>query len=157
MIRHFNVTVYILNPNNGKFLFLMHKKLNKWLSPGGHIDENENPEIAALREVKEETGLDVKLIGERLPDVSDLIRPFGIQLNVIKPNEHEHLDLIYLAVPLFNTKEILNKEEAKDIAWFDLEQIVASNFDTFEKNKKWCVYFSNLSKKEFLKYNCFYV
>lgn len=147
MIRHFNVTVYVLNPKNGKFLFLMHKKLNKWLSPGGHIDENENPEIAALREVKEETGLDVKLIGERLPDVSDLIRPFGIQLNIINPNEHEHFDLIYLAVPVSDTKEILNEEESKDIAWFDLEQVVALDFDTFEKNKKWCVYFSDLAKR----------
>lgn len=150
MIRHFNATVYILNPKNGKFLFLMHKKLNKWLSPGGHVEENENPEIAALREVKEETGLDVKLMGERLPDTSDLIRPFGIQLNVITPNEHEHLDLIYLATPISATQEILNKEESKDIAWFDLEQIIASNFDTFEKNKKWCVYFSNLVKKDIL-------
>lgn len=147
MIRHFNATVYILNPKNGKFLFLMHKKLNKWLSPGGHIEENENPETAALREIKEETGLDVKLIGERFPDSSDLIRPFGIQLNVITPNEHEHFDLIYLAVPVSNIKEILNKEESKDIAWFGLEHITASNFNTFEKNKKWCVYFSDLAKK----------
>jgi len=40
------------------FLFLLHKKLNKWVAPGGHIDDNENPETAAFREVKEETGVD---------------------------------------------------------------------------------------------------
>lgn len=141
MERHFNATVYIFNPENEKFLFLRHKKLKKWLSPGGHIDANENPEVAALREVMEETGIEARLIGERLPSETDLIRPFGIQLNVIVPDEHEHMDLIYLAIPVGSTEEKLNEEESNDIAWFDLNQILAPEFDSFEKNKKWCAYF----------------
>ena len=40
MERHFNVTVYIMN-KEGKFLFIRHKKLQKWLPPGGHIEEND--------------------------------------------------------------------------------------------------------------------
>lgn len=145
MIRHFNVTVYVYDSSLKKFLFLFHKKLNKWVTPGGHIDNNENPEIAALREVKEETGLDVKLIGERYPEESDLIRPFGIQYNIIVINEHEHFDLIYLAFPISNISfTILNKEESFDIKWFTLNEIMNPSFDSFEKNKKWCSYFSNL-------------
>ena len=65
MERHFNVTVYVVN-DEGKFLFIRHKKLQKWLPPGGHIDENEIPDIAALREVKEETSLNVELQGEKI-------------------------------------------------------------------------------------------
>lgn len=146
MIRHFNTTTYIYDQYNDKFLFILHKKLNKWLSPGGHIELNENPELSALREVKEETGLDVKLLGNRYPENSDLIRPFGIQLNVITDDEHEHFDLIYLAVPINNIDLVINKEELNDIKWFTLEEIVDPNFNTFEKNKKWCLYFYNSLK-----------
>jgi 8-oxo-dGTP pyrophosphatase MutT (NUDIX family) len=146
MIRHFNVTTYIYNPKNNKFLFILHKKLNKWVAPGGHIDSNENPEIAALREVREETGLNVKLIGDRYPEETDLIRPFGLQLNVISVDEHEHFDLIYLAVPTSNIDIKLNKEESNDIGWFTLNEIIDPLFNSFEKNKKWCSYFNTIVK-----------
>jgi 8-oxo-dGTP pyrophosphatase MutT (NUDIX family) len=146
MIRHFNVTIYVYNPDDKKFLFVLHKKLNKWVAPGGHIDDNENPELAALREVKEETGVDVKLIGDRYPEETDLIRPFGVQLNVISPNEHEHFDLIYLAFPASNTAIKLNKEESIDIKWFTLNEIMDPLFNSFEKNKKWCSHFSGVLK-----------
>lgn len=143
MIRHFNVTTYIYNQKDKKFLFILHKKLNKWVAPGGHIEDNENPEIAALREVKEETGLDVKLIGNRYPEESDLMRPYGIQNNVIIKGEHEHFDLIYLAFPIYSAATTLNKEEAHDIKWFSVEEIIDPLFNSFEKNKKWCSYFNN--------------
>lgn len=146
MIRHFNVTTYIYDQKNEKFLFVLHKKLNKWVAPGGHIDDNENPEVAALREAKEETGLDVRLIGNRFPEESDLMRPYGIQLNIIS-DEHEHFDLIYLAFPVVDTATILNKEESYDIKWFTLDEITNPLFNSFEKNKKWCSYFHNAMER----------
>ena len=146
MIRHFNVTTYIYDPENKKFLFILHKKLNKWVAPGGHIEDNENPEVAALREAKEETGLDARLIGNRYPEKSDLICPYGIQLNIIS-DEHEHFDLIYLAFPVVDTAITLNKKESHDIKWFTLDEITDPLFNSFEKNKKWCSHFNNAMEK----------
>lgn len=142
MERHFNVTVYVTN-NEGKFLFIRHKKLQKWLPPGGHIEKNEIPDIAALREVKEETGLDVELQGERFPRESDCVRPYGIQMNVIKEDEHEHMDLIYCAKPIDDGKLILNEEETEGINWYCIDEILNPEFDSFEETKKWCKKFSD--------------
>ena len=62
MEKHFCVSVYVINPNNGNFLLMNHKKLGKWVQPGGHIELNEDPEEAAIRETFEETGIPIKLI-----------------------------------------------------------------------------------------------
>ncbi|MDE2143958.1 MAG: NUDIX domain-containing protein, partial [Elusimicrobia bacterium] len=52
----FVVSAYAVR--EGKVLLIKHKKLGLWLAPGGHIDEGETPDEAALRELKEETGLE---------------------------------------------------------------------------------------------------
>lgn len=55
----FTASAFLIH--NGKVLLIKHKKLNMWLGPGGHIDENELPHLAAEREFFEETGLRVKV------------------------------------------------------------------------------------------------
>ncbi len=143
MERHFSVTVYVTN-KDGKFLFIRHKKLQKWLPPGGHIEKNEIPDVAALREVKEETGLDVELQGERFPRESDCIRPYGIQMNVIKEGEHEHIDLIYWAKAINESKVILNEKETEGIDWYNIDEILNPEFDSFDETKKWCKKFYDI-------------
>ncbi len=69
------------------------------MPPGGHIEKDELPDDAALREVFEETGVAVALVGERREDVEEpvqLHRPAGVQLEDIGPG-HQHIDLIYFA------------------------------------------------------------
>lgn len=95
--RHFTVAVFVVW--EGKVLLHFHRKLGMWLPPGGHIEQGELPDDAAVREVFEETGLDVGLVGERREDVKDpvqLHRPAGVQLENIGPG-HQHIDLIYFA------------------------------------------------------------
>ncbi len=97
--RHFTVAVFVVREK--KVLLHRHRKLGMWLPPGGHIERDELPDDAALREVFEETGLRVELVGERREDVSDpvqLYRPAGVQLENIGPG-HQHIDLIYFARP----------------------------------------------------------
>lgn len=134
------VTIYIINEYN-QFVLLHHKKLNKWVPPGGKVDSHEIPDVAAFRECKEETGLDVKLIGDITPCEGGLLQPFGIQYNVIKPGELAHYDLIYLAKPIGNQNLIFPHREAHDIGWYDIDKI--KKLDTFPSVLTWCDRFLN--------------
>jgi 8-oxo-dGTP pyrophosphatase MutT (NUDIX family) len=147
MERHFTNSVYVYNPVTKEFLFIKHKKLKKWLQPGGHWEVNELPDDSATREVLEETGLQVTLVGERLPRESDQVRPYGIQRNVIVDGEHEHLDLIYLAVPIGDDKLIQNVEETDDVCWFTVDEINSPSFNTFDAQQQWVKFFYDLMTK----------
>jgi len=101
--RHFTVAVFVVW--RGSVLLHRHPKLGLWLPPGGHIESGELPDEAAVREVYEETGVEVGLTGERREDIGEphhprqLHRPAGVQLEGIGPG-HEHIDLIYFAAPV---------------------------------------------------------
>ena len=133
--RHFTVAVFVVW--EGKVLLHFHRKLRMWLPPGGHIEENELPDDAALREVFEETGVDVELVGERREDISDpvqLYRPAGVQLENIGPG-HQHIDLIYFARPRGSTEIHADYSEDK-VGWYGPEV-----WDTMAVNAEvtgWC-------------------
>ncbi|MBI3972811.1 MAG: NUDIX domain-containing protein [Chloroflexi bacterium] len=110
MIREFTVAVFVVH--DGKVLLHWHRKLQRWLPPGGHIEPGELPDDTALRETLEEAGLEIELLDAALPPAkviesqagSDepcprrLTQPLGIQLEDIAPG-HQHIDLIYVARP----------------------------------------------------------
>jgi 8-oxo-dGTP pyrophosphatase MutT (NUDIX family) len=94
----FTVAIFIVHDE--KILLIHHRKLDRWLPLGGHIELDEDPEQAALREAKEESGLDVELLGERPPTTSPgtraLIAPRFLDIHRINET-HEHIGLIYWA------------------------------------------------------------
>jgi ADP-ribose pyrophosphatase YjhB (NUDIX family) len=94
--RDFTATTFVVHED--RTLLLHHRKLAMWLPPGGHIDPHELPEQAALREVREESGLEVELLpkGYLLGHVRVLPQPYCILLENISPG-HQHIDLIYFA------------------------------------------------------------
>lgn len=119
---------------NGKVLLIHHKKLNMWLSIGGHIELNENPEEALFREIKEECGLDVEIIGERqkIPNSEktrtvSLLCPMFLDVHNVSEN-HKHVALSYFAKAK-SDKFVHNKEEHNDIRWFSKEELDDSQYD----------------------------
>ena len=96
----FTVAIFVVHDE--KILLIHHRKLDKWLPLGGHIELDEDPEQAALREAKEESGLDVELLGERPPTTSPgtraLIAPRFLDIHRIN-DTHEHIGMIYWARP----------------------------------------------------------
>jgi 8-oxo-dGTP pyrophosphatase MutT (NUDIX family) len=144
MERQFTATVYILD--NKKVLLIHHKKLQKWLPPGGHMDPNETPPEAAIREAKEETGLDVKLTLQENVwitrwNANSFARPYLCLLEEIpafgNTPAHQHIDFIYVAEPTGGALTH-NSKETKDIRWFTLEEIesLQSDHEIFEETKQ---------------------
>ena len=112
-------TVAIFLVRDRQVLLVHHRKLDKWLPLGGHIELDEDPEQAAHREAREESGFEVELLGERPPTSGDgtraLIAPRFLDIHRITET-HEHIGLIYWARPKSGSIE-LAAEEHHDIRW----------------------------------------
>jgi ADP-ribose pyrophosphatase YjhB (NUDIX family) len=133
MDKHFTATTYILD--KGKTLLIFHKKLQKWLPPGGHLELNETPAEGAIREAKEETGLDVEIIPQEnlwitKSNASSLERPYMCLLENIpayeRTKEHQHIDFIYVCRPKTNGSHT-RSDESHQIKWFSLEDLALLN------------------------------
>lgn len=136
--RDFTVATFVIH--QGNVLLLWHKKLQMWLPPGGHIDPNELPDEAAVREVLEETGLEVELLSPLssppMPGPRPLARPEGIQLEPISPG-HEHIDLIYFARLKYPERPLpeANLSEVERVGWYGPEDL--DRIDLTEEVRYW--------------------
>jgi len=131
----FTVGVFIVH--NHQVLMIHHKKLNRWLCVGGHIELDEDPEQAAIREAKEESGLDIELIGTR-PPVNDginrgLITPWYLDIHSIT-EQHRHIGMMYVARST-SADVVLATEEHHAIRWFSSEELDDPNFNLTEGMK----------------------
>jgi len=119
----FTVAIFVVY--DAKILLIHHRKLDKWLPLGGHIELDEDPEQAALREAREESGLDVELLGERAPTTEPgtraLLTPRFLDIHRIT-DTHEHIGLIYWARPKSGAVQLAN-EEHHDICWCSSEEL----------------------------------
>lgn len=135
----FTVAIFIVH--DGKVLVIHHRKLNKWLPIGGHIELDEDPEQAALREAKEESGLDVELIGERPPTTEPgtraLIGPRFLDIHRIS-DTHEHIGMIYWA-RVKSGSTTLAAEEHHDIRWCTAAELEALRPPMSEAVKWYCL------------------
>ncbi|OIO53505.1 hypothetical protein AUJ46_04885 [Candidatus Peregrinibacteria bacterium CG1_02_54_53] len=147
MQRHSTATAFVVDSQN-RTLLLWHKRMQRWMPPGGHVDPNESPEETAQRECKEETGLDVEIIGDGSTPLTTgeqtdifagnreegriLKRPIAFLLENIpespERNEpaHQHMDCVYLACPLDEAQALcLAQNEGDELHWFTVDEIAA--------------------------------
>jgi 8-oxo-dGTP pyrophosphatase MutT (NUDIX family) len=86
--RHFTASALVVDLTSGRLLLHEHRRLRLWLQPGGHVEDGERPEDAALRETREETGVAA---------VHPPSGPILVHLDEhLGPDAHVHLDLRFL-------------------------------------------------------------
>ena len=117
------VAGYIIHDD--KVLLIHHKKLNLWLPVGGHIEKDETPDEAMLREAKEEVGIDIEILNKKdLPFdknvKKNLATPFHV--NVHSAGDHNHCCFFYLCS--CKNKELeINLNEVNSFQWFSKEDL----------------------------------
>lgn len=134
--KHFRVSVFVYDRESKKILLVKHKKMGTWLQPVGHVELNEDTKETAIREVYEETGVKIKIVGERKLRDCDYILPLAIQKNIVN-DKHIHMDFVYVAYLDGRNELTLNEDESTDITWFSFEEIKNSSFNTFPDVIEW--------------------
>jgi len=130
----FTVEVFVVCKD--KVLLRKHDKYKFWLSVGGHIELDEDPNEAAVREVKEEVGLDVVLYDnlKHLPKTEkwkEIISP--VMMNRHRINEkHEHVTFVYFGKSKTD-KLVLSESEKGECRWFTKEELLDKSFGIKEE------------------------
>jgi 8-oxo-dGTP diphosphatase len=129
MIRHFTATGIVLHED--QVLLIEHAKLKWWLPPGGHIEPNEDPVQAVLREGREETGLDCEIVSPVAfahESIEVLPAPFTILVEDVPEGGEmvQHIDCIYVLRPLSSPSAIsADEREVTGARWVPVGQVAA--------------------------------
>ena len=124
--KHFTASVWLISKNIPKKVALIHhKKFDKWVPPGGHVEKFENPVETAMREVKEETGIDIGFLEKDVKKIDsesaflptpEFLTQYLISERVGEPM-HYHLDINYV-LEIEEHELVHSSREAHDIGWF---------------------------------------
>jgi 8-oxo-dGTP pyrophosphatase MutT (NUDIX family) len=121
---HITASAWVLSPARTHALLLHHAKLNCWLQPGGHLDDDDaSPASGALREAHEETGMtSLQLVDENI---------FDIDVHAIPERGHEpahlHYDLRYLIIS--PDSKVTLSGESLGARWIALDELVRAPFE----------------------------
>lgn len=128
--KHFTASVWVVTKSKPKKVLLIHhKKLDRWLQLGGHIEQFENPIETAIRETQEESGVDISFLAQKivaadketkfLPVPDFMVEQFIPQYQ--ETSEHFHLDMQYV-VEVEEQELKKSDSESHEIGWFSIEE-----------------------------------
>lgn len=120
---HVTGSAWVVNPERTHALLVHHRRLERWLQPGGHCDGDPDVLATALREVREETGIEATPVTPAVFDVD----AHDIPARGAEP-AHVHYDIRFLAeAPL--SKHPVVSPESREVRWVKLDEIASLDTD----------------------------
>jgi 8-oxo-dGTP pyrophosphatase MutT (NUDIX family) len=124
---HITGSAVVARPDASAFLLVLHRKLGRWLQPGGHTEESDNSVFdTALREAREETGIAAFQTprGDAILDVD--VHPIPANR---KDSAHFHFDIRYLLVTSAEPDPAASEDPTRPMRWTTLEDARAAGTD----------------------------
>ncbi|MGG7177885.1 NUDIX hydrolase [Clostridium paraputrificum] len=122
-VMHITSSGYIVNKTKDKVLMIYHKIYNSWSWTGGHADGDEDLLYVAIKEAKEETGLEVVTpISNKIFSL-DILPVNGHFKNGSFVSSHLHLSVAYLLEADENHTLTINEEETNGVKWIPIDEI----------------------------------
>jgi 8-oxo-dGTP pyrophosphatase MutT (NUDIX family) len=120
---HITASCWILSPDGGAVLLTHHRKLDRWLQLGGHVDGEQQVELAALREAQEESGM-ARFRFEAWSGAETVPLDLDVHPIPARGNEpqHEHWDVRFLLRALPG-QQLVQSAESNDLRWFPLAEL----------------------------------
>lgn len=113
---HVTGSAWIVNEDASRVIMLYHAKLNKWVQPGGHCDGESDVLSVAMREAREETGLEVAPVTAEIFDIDVHRIP-----EYWNTPEHFHYDVRFLLRADSKTSPVVS-HESRAVRWVSLEE-----------------------------------
>ena len=115
-VGHITGSAWIVNRAGDRALLTHHRKLGRWLQPGGHCDGDPDTLKVALREAREESGLDVQALDEAI---------FDLDMHLIPARggepAHYHYDVRFLVQAMGERFRV--SEESCALAWVPADRV----------------------------------
>jgi 8-oxo-dGTP pyrophosphatase MutT (NUDIX family) len=119
---HLTGSAWVIDPARNQVLLTHHRALNRWFQLGGHADGDPDLLAVALREAREEAGLErLRPVGAELFDVDRHRIPARGTVA-----EHWHFDLRFL-VEADPAELVVVSDESHEVAWVPLARVVELN------------------------------
>ena len=120
---HITGSAWVVDAEGQRALFTHHRKLNRWLQPGGHADGDPNVHNVSLREAQEESGLHTfEFVSPHIFDLD----AHHIPARGVEP-AHIHYDVRF-ALRAVGNEPLVISAESNELAWFTMAEI-AKRFD----------------------------
>lgn len=125
---HITGAAWVVSADGQKVVLVHHRKLGRWLQPGGHADGDADVVRVARKEAEEETGLaNLELVGPNHEPV-----PLDIDVHIIPARHdtsgnlledaHEHHDIRFL-FRASGDESLVVSDESHDVRWFDVDKL----------------------------------
>lgn len=126
---HITSSGFIMNKSLDKVLMIHHNIRNTWAWTGGHVDGDPDFLHVAIKEAKEETGINtLTALTENIVSI-DILPVFGHVRKNKYVSAHLHLSVAYILIASEEERLIVNEDENSDIGWCDLDRFTEEYFD----------------------------
>ena len=126
---HITSSGFIMNKELDKVLMVHHNIRNTWAWTGGHVDGDSDFLQVAIKEAKEETGInDVTALTKDIVSI-DILPVYGHVRRNKYVSAHLHLSVAYILMASEEETLIVKEDENSDVSWFSLDKFTEEYFD----------------------------